>query len=130
MALKDTLQTLKQDEARTRQAELDRPKVIAEWQATVRKLFDTLRSYLSEYEKGKLLSFSHHDVSTSEELLGSYTIPTMEIRAGNATISVTPVGRLILGALGRVDMHVRGKALEREKIILLHTLEQEKALPF
>jgi len=125
MALKDTLedklQNLKQDAERDKQSELDRPKLIAEWQQAVNWLFARVREWLTAYEQNGLLSFSEQEIPITEEATGPYRIRMMELHAGKATIVLRPVGRFIIGATGRVDMHVLGRMIETERVMFLRT---------
>ena len=125
MALKDTLEKLKEQQNKQREAERKAPQIIEEWQRSVDQLFSGIRGYLSEYETGGLMVFSDQMITLSEEALGSYQIKEMDIQSGGTVVEVKPVGRIILGATGRVDMHVKGKTLEDDSVILLRAPEKD-----
>ena len=119
MPLKETLQMLREREQSDKRFLEDRPKIIREWKQAITSLFLEIRNYLAEHEKDGLLSFSDETISLSEESLGTYQVPVMKITAGPAAILVQPIGRIIVGALGRVDMYRQGRAGEQQRIMLL-----------
>lgn len=54
---------------------------------------------------------SFFDKAIQEETLGAYTAKGIEARIGDAIVRFTPVGSVLIGALGRVDVsstHARG----------------------
>ena len=54
---------------------------------------------------------SFFDKTIQEETLGIYTAKGIEVRIGNAVVRFTPVGSVLIGAYGRVDIsstNVRG----------------------
>jgi hypothetical protein len=119
LPLKDTLKMLREREQREKQALDNRPNTIQEWKDAVASLFAEIRRYLEEYEKDGSLSFSEETTRLTEESLGSYGVPLMKITAGPAVILVEPVGRLVIGAFGRVDMHRQGQAGEQQRLMFL-----------
>ena len=125
MSLKDTLARLKGEEEQKTQWEEDKPKIIREWQAIVTNLLTEIRLYLSDYEKDGFLSFSPREIRLSEEGLGDYLIGAMSINAGAAKLMVDPVGTLIIGALGRVDIYRQGRSSEQDRMVLLRVKQPE-----
>ena len=75
-----------------------------EWLETLKKFYDTIKLWLSEEKREGLLEIEDRVVTLNEEYLGSYQAPALEIKALGQVISLKPVGRLIIGAQGRVDM--------------------------
>jgi hypothetical protein len=71
MALKDTLERLRQQGHEAAKWEQDKPQLIAEWQQAIVKLFEEIRGYLSEYQADGSMSFSEGEVGLSEESLGA-----------------------------------------------------------
>jgi len=116
MPLKDTLNRLREQEKQEKQ---DRPALIAGWQAAVDALLTQIHSYLSEYEKDGSLIIKQKRIRFTEENLGTYEINAMEIQAGPILVLVQPVGLIVTGAEGRVDMHRQGRPGEEHRIMLL-----------
>lgn len=119
MALKDTLANLRQQEEQKALWEKDRPKLIQDWRESVANLLKEIQGYLAEYQADGSISFLRREIELSEEQLGSYRIKALSIVAGPATVVVAPVGRMIIGAFGRVDMYRQGRAGESNRIMLL-----------
>jgi hypothetical protein len=71
-----------------------------QWVGTVRAFCDEVTSWSSA--QGWLVV--PEDLSLTEELLGTYTVPTLNIQTQHGTVVVEPVGREIMGALGRIDL--------------------------
>jgi hypothetical protein len=116
MPLKDTLNRLREQDKQEKQ---DRPALIAGWRAAVDALLTQIRSHLSEYEQDGSLIFRSHRMRVTEENLGTYEISSMDIQAGPILVLVKPVGLMVTGAEGRVDMHRQGRPSEEHRIMLL-----------
>ena len=119
MALKDTLEKLQRQRMEQDQWEKQKPELIKAWQDAVQSLFETIRGYLDEYRAAGSMSFSESRTDLSEEALGSYSVNILNILAGPITVLVAPVGTMIVGATGRVDMYRQGRLGEFERIVLL-----------
>jgi hypothetical protein len=99
MSLRDKLRVLSQGtEGLTSEA------IASEWVEAVEALFNQIRSFLAEYASENLLSLAQESVSTHEEDLGIYSISRLSIRSGKSVVRLTPAGRLVAGALGRIDL--------------------------
>jgi hypothetical protein len=116
MPLKDTLNRLREQEKQEKQ---DRPALIAGWRAAVDALLTQIRSHLSEYEQDGSLVIKQRGMRLTEENLGAYEISAMDIQAGPILLLVQPVGLMVPGAEGRVDMHRQGRPSEERRIMLL-----------
>jgi hypothetical protein len=119
MSLKDTLTKLQEDEQQKLQWERDKPKHIKDWQDAVVALIAQIREYLGEYAADGSLTFTESEIELMEEGLGRYEIKTLSIVAGPATVLVRPVGTMIVGAFGRVDMYRQGRAGDFDRVLLL-----------
>ena len=119
MPLRDTLNMLHESQRREQQTIQDRQNLIQEWKQAIESLYAQIRTYLAEYEKDSSLIISEEGIRLTEETLGSYGVQTMKIAAGPATIIIQPIGRMIIGAQGRVDMHRHGRATEQYRVMFL-----------
>lgn len=119
MALKDTLTKIREQERLEKEKLENKPQVIAEWKEATTSLMKELRDYLAEYEKDGSLLFSDDSVRLTEERLGSYSVPAMRLTVGPIVILIQPVGRLIIGAFGRVDLHRHGRAGQNQRVMLV-----------
>jgi hypothetical protein len=127
MSLKETLEGLKLAEEQRTKGQLDKPSLINEWQQAIIELYDSVQGFLSEYESLGL-SFEREPMELSEEGLGAYAVHKLIIQAPSKTIVLTPIGRIIVGGTGRVDMHVRGKAFGDEKFKMIRRTNDKTKL--
>jgi hypothetical protein len=117
MALKDTLKRLLEDSGSAQP--LDKAAVIDEWQKAVGALMAQIQEFLREYKDDGTIQFTDGVTQLSEESLGTYRIANLMLRAGPAVLMVQPIGRLVVGAAGRVDLYRQGRGNESESIVLL-----------
>lgn len=85
---------------------IGRDKIRDEWVAAVRALVDQVAVWLKPATEAKLLTLRALERDHSEDRLGRYTVPTLEIMTPNGTpVLLEPYARMIVGGKGRVDMH-------------------------
>ncbi len=75
-----------------------------EWLEALDKLFQQIHSWLAEAENEKLIKVHESLVKISEEALGTYEAPSLTLTVGTKTVKLQPIGGVIIGADGRVDM--------------------------
>jgi|ERR1700674_107684 len=80
------------------------PQLRSEWLAAVEQLYGEMRTWLGEAKADGLADIKDADTTITEERLGTYEVPVLQLFFGGRMVVVRPVGRLILGAKGRVDM--------------------------
>lgn len=99
---------IKQQAANKKKEEaVDWNKNLEEWISFVDELYLSIKNYLANYIKEGLVSFNIEKILISEEYIGSYQIDKLVISVGNEDVSLTPIGTLIVGSKGRVDMSGR-----------------------
>lgn len=92
-------QTAKSDESRA-----DRDNKIKEWEQQLDRLYQTVETFLRSYiEEGKVRRH-YGEKQLHEEFLGSYQAKSLVVEIGSNKIYFDPVGTLLIGAKGRVDM--------------------------
>ncbi|MBF0137196.1 MAG: hypothetical protein HQL65_13230 [Magnetococcales bacterium] len=78
------------------------------WMDKINGLFQDVESWLDPYkntEDGeKLLDYVVEEIEIHEERLGTYTVPSMKIQLGSEEVKLEPMGLVIIGGLGRIDM--------------------------
>jgi hypothetical protein len=79
-------------------------KIKSEWLDEIDKFFEMVRTWLSEPVAEGLVKISEGKTIISEENIGRYQVPTLTIMALNNTFRFNPVGRLVIGSKGRIDM--------------------------
>lgn len=95
---------LKKKKAEKTEQEINWHKVRQEWIATLNSFFSEIELWLKEEIEEGLIQVEHYSVSLNEEHIGNYQAPALKIKALDEVIHLKPVGRLIIGARGRVDM--------------------------
>lgn len=87
-----------------------------EWIEQLNCFMKKIDGWLEEQQKTGTLSVKEMDVTLQEEHLGEYIAPSRELSIGNKKIQIKPIGRLIIGARGRVDIY---SAYERYILLYL-----------
>ena len=75
-----------------------------EWLTALKELYVQLRAWLENARVAGLAEIVERQVMLSEQHLGSYKAPALDLKMGSRVIHVVPRGRLIIGARGRVDL--------------------------
>ena len=89
-----------------------------EWLGHLKELYDQIESFLAEYIKTGEIKLNYRDIELNEENIGSYTARQMILKIGRQEITMTPIGTLLIGAKGRVD--VEGPA-GRTRVVLVNS---------
>lgn len=84
--------------------QIDWGKEREDWLRHLGELYDQTESFLAEYIKTGAIKISYRDVELNEENIGAYTARQMILRIGRQEITMTPVGTLLIGAKGRVEV--------------------------
>jgi hypothetical protein len=75
-----------------------------DWLGHLKELYDQTESFLAEYIKTGEIKVHYRDIELNEENIGSYSARQMILKIGRQEITMTPVGTLIIGAKGRVEV--------------------------
>lgn len=75
-----------------------------QWQQQVKEFMAQINNWLKPLAQQQLLNLQEGQIQLDEEHIGSYEATTLEITIGGKRIKIQPVGRLIIGALGRIDI--------------------------
>lgn len=74
------------------------------WLSKVEALFDEVKSWLNPLIEDGTLKYETSEVSINEEWIGHYTTKSATIRLGMEKLEMMPVGTIILGSFGRIDL--------------------------
>ena len=83
---------------------VDWDKERRDWIARLDSLYKKVESFLRKYKVEGSIGIEYRETELFEENLGSYPVRTMIIHIGRQGISLTPVGTLLVGSKGRVDV--------------------------
>jgi hypothetical protein len=75
-----------------------------EWLAYLSQFYNRVENFLDEYQRDGKLSFHYTNKEIFEEHIGSYSAKTLEIKLGSDRIKLEPIGTIVIGAKGRVDL--------------------------
>jgi len=111
------------DEFVSRQQEADPETTSIDWEmerdawlAHLDRLYSKIESFLSKYVSVGQIRYEYRPVQLNEENIGSYSARQMVLRIGRQEVDLVPIGTLLVGSKGRVD--VRGPA-GRAQILLV-----------
>jgi len=82
-----------------------------DWQAkrdgfvrSVEDLYALVNSMLKESIESKAVTVRTFEMEVTEDYIGTYTIPALELTIGGERVEFRPKGALLVGAAGRVDI--------------------------
>lgn len=76
-----------------------------QWVQTVYNFYKQIKKWLKPYEEQHLLTVeSGETIKIKEEYIGEYSIEELVIKVPGEQIVLAPIGKMILGAHGRIDM--------------------------
>lgn len=79
-------------------------KVKDKWLDRLNSLYKMIESWLAPFIEDGSVIVRYGTINISEENIGIYKARTMVLKVANEEAALTPVGTLIIGALGRVDL--------------------------
>lgn len=77
---------------------------IYEWRTALVELYENIEQYLAPYKSIGKVELEKSPVTLSEESLGTYTVESGLLRVGDAKYLLIPVGTMLIGSKGRVDL--------------------------
>ena len=109
---------VKQRTARAKkQAEtFNREETLAAWRRELEVLYTAMEGYLKSYVDSGEIEMERRPVRVNEEYLGTYETEALALSIGNDEVVAQPVGRMLIGSRGRVDLSGPRKTL---RIVLL-----------
>lgn len=66
--------------------------------------YEYIEGFLDEYKKAGKLNFDYAQKDIFEEHIGGYPVKVLNIRLGSHKIRLEPIGTVLIGAKGRVDL--------------------------
>lgn len=88
------------------------------WVRSVESLYSRVEEMLREAIASKDVAVRRIATPITENFVGTYSIPVLEITIGNERVEFRPKGLIVIGASGRVD--ILG---ERDRVTLLRDQE-------
>lgn len=82
----------------------DPQQQLQEWQDYLKQLYGDVALYLGEYINTGQATIKFEDITLNEDFSGPYTVPQMNLRIGDSMVIFEPVGTMLIGSKGRVDV--------------------------
>ena len=93
----------KKKSEKTKEINWDKRK--EDWISKLNELYSDIESWLNDLEQEQdVVSIKYIDKEINEEHIGIYTARKMILRIADEQVVLDPVGTLLIGAAGRVDM--------------------------
>ncbi len=86
------------------QPDVDWKKERDDWLAYLDSLYKEITTLLGEYIQSDQVLVRYHDVLLNEEGIGQYKARRLIIKIGGKEIVLEPIGTLLVGTKGRVDV--------------------------
>ncbi len=106
----------RQQQPRSADEAIDWNKERDDWLGYLQELYARIAEYLDEYIKGGTIKLRDSMIELNEENIGAYKAKRLVIAIGAQEIVFTPVGTLLIGSKGRVD--VEGSA-GKSRLVLI-----------
>lgn len=95
--------TQRMEQARQSAEVLNREERLASWQYELDSLYQKMEGYLKDYINSGLRT-ERRRVQLTEDDLGSYEAEALAILIGRDEVIAEPVGTMLIGSMGRVDL--------------------------
>lgn len=95
---------IKQANVRAQGSKVDWNEQREEWLSYLNQFYDMVGGFISDYVEAHQLSCTRSKKTLNEENIGSYDVDVLSINISANTITLTPIGTLLFGGKGRVDM--------------------------
>lgn len=82
----------------------DPKKELDDWLARLNALYSQINEFLKDYIDAGSITTEIGNIELNEEFSGPYVAPTMIIHIGLQEIKLLPIGTMLVGAKGRVDV--------------------------
>ena len=89
---------------RTRNSKVDWDAQREEWLAHLNHFYDMVDKFIADYVANQQLSSTRSKKTLNEENIGEYDVDVLSINIYLTKITLTPIGTLLFGGKGRVDM--------------------------
>lgn len=84
--------------------QVDPQEQLNEWLEYIETLYNKVENWLDDYIKKGRVALTYEELNITEELIGNYTVKQMNLSFAGNTIKLKPVGTMLIGTRGRVDI--------------------------
>ena len=95
---------IKKTNARTQNSMVDWDEQRDEWLAHLKRFYAMVDRFIADYVANQQLSVTRSKKKINEENIGEYEVDVLSMNIASTTVTLTPIGTLLFGGKGRVDM--------------------------
>jgi hypothetical protein len=89
-----------------------------EWLRRLDELYGQIRTFLNDYVNAGEIHLELSPITLNEENIGIYTAPQLTLMIGRKQVRFQPIGTLLIGSRGRVD--VIGTGVAEARLVLIN----------
>jgi hypothetical protein len=104
MSKKDFENLLDKHEADLADKKFDWEKQKTEWLDFIKNFYDFVELWLNPYKNQGKVSYYYKEAQITEEYIGTYDVKVMFIDFAGQRLTLQPIGTLLIGTKGRIDM--------------------------
>lgn len=82
----------------------DKDKELDQWRKHVASFYERVKGFLDRHIRDGAVRLEFTKQAMHEELLGAYELDALTLFIGTNRIQFTPIGTMLIGAKGRIDM--------------------------
>lgn len=110
MSKKDFENMLNKHGSESNEDKIDWTAQKQEWLGYIKKFYDSVELWLKPYIDQNKIKFEYKAIELTEDHIGIYRTEVMVISFANQQIKLKPIGTLLIGTKGRIDMEgARGR---------------------
>lgn len=83
----------------------DPKQQLQEWRDYLSLLYKQIEGYMASYVASGGAKISLREIELNEEFSGPYAVQQMLLEIGHSSITFKPIGTMLIGSKGRVDVH-------------------------
>ena len=85
-------------------AALNPKQELEQWLGYLDALYEQIEEYLASYIKNRSTKIEYLNIQLNEDFIGPYSARKLLLKIGLSTVTFTPVGTMLIGTKGRVDV--------------------------
>jgi hypothetical protein len=117
MTLEEKLKKLAEQKAAAESIDWNQQR--EKWLRAIGRLYTDIEHWLQPYVDKRLASTKRGAVQLSEDHIGRYSCPTLEINLSGQVLRLVPVATLIIGAYGRIDVQRGPRPMKGEVLLTI-----------
>lgn len=94
----------RQQAGKEEDSRFDPKQQLSEWLDYLDILYKQIQNYLQTYVKSGSMTIEFRDIQINEESIGIYSARQLILTIGRATVTFKPIGTMLIGMKGRVDV--------------------------